>query len=306
MLTSVVIPCFNEQETIHIFYKELLREISKIDSDFEFIFVDDGSNDGSLFEIKKLKEIDSRVRYISFSRNFGKDLAVFAGLEESTGDCVVVIDVDLQDSISLLPKFYDAVTKEGYDSATAIRTSKKTEISIRAMFTRFFYKINRFFFKFNLVDGIRDYRLMNRKFVNELLKFKEKNRFIKGLYQWVGLKTKYFEYDYIPRISGQTKWDFSSLFIYGVGFMLSFSETPLYITIFLGVILFLISIFLLIAIIVKTLILNQIVTSFVFLLWVILFVGGLQLSCLGMLGLYIGMIYSEVKDRPLYVIKEKS
>lgn len=306
MLISFVIPCFNEQETITFFYTELLKEISNIQSDYEFIFIDDGSTDGSLKEIKKIKEKDNRIKFISFYRNFGKESAVIAGLEESKGDYVVIIDVDLQDPLHLLQKFYNAVANDGYDCAAALRTNRKGEPVARAFSAKLFYIIARFFFKFNLMDGVRDYRLISRTALNELLKLKEKNRFTKGLFPWTGIKIKYFEYEeHIPRICGQTKWSFKDLVTYGLGCLLSFSKIPLIMISCFGLLTISLSLLISLIIIIKTFILLKSVSIFLYLFFIIFFLGGVQLLSLGILGLYTGMIYSEVQNRPSFLIKEK-
>lgn len=235
MSISIVVPCFNEQEALPFFYKEFKSLTTKMDhEDFELIFVDDGSRDKTLDTIKDIAKNDTRIKYISFSRNFGKEAAILAGLEHSKGDYVALMDADLQDPPAILPEMYEALTVEGFDSAATRRVTRKGEPPIRSFFARMFYKIMNKISKAELVDGARDYRLMNRRFVDALLSMKEYNRFTKGLFGWVGFKTKWIEYENVERVAGETKWSFWKLLAYAIEGIVAFSTAPLVIATIIG------------------------------------------------------------------------
>ena len=235
MSISIVVPCFNEQEALPFFYKEFKSLTTKMSyEDFELIFVDDGSRDKTLDTIKDIAKNDTRIKYISFSRNFGKEAAILAGLEHSKGDYVALMDADLQDPPAILPEMYEALTVEGFDSAATRRVTRKGEPPIRSFFARMFYKIMNKISKAELVDGARDYRLMNRRFVDALLSMKEYNRFTKGLFGWVGFKTKWIEFENVERVAGETKWSFWKLLTYAIEGIVAFSTAPLVIATIIG------------------------------------------------------------------------
>ncbi|MCL2888153.1 MAG: glycosyltransferase family 2 protein [Elusimicrobia bacterium] len=299
---SFIIPCYNEQENIPVFYEKLLKEVSEID--FELIFVDDGSEDNTLAVIKRLAAADERVKYLSFSRNFGKEAAMIAGFEKSTGNYVVSADADLQDPLNLIHDMYKAVKEDGYDCAGTRRVTRKNEAPLRSFFARQFYKIIRASSGMNIVDGARDYRLMSRPMVNAILSLTERNRFSKGIFAWVGFKTKYFEFENINRTAGETKWSFWALLVYALDGLIAFSAMPLYFISILGLFFFFLSILFIIFIIIRTLVYGDVMRGWPSLACIILFMGGIQLLCTGILGQYAAKIYNETKKRPLYIIKE--
>ena len=302
---SVIVPCFNEQEVLPIFYKEITKVAADMAGyDFEFIFVDDGSKDETLNECKKLAESDDRVKYISFSRNFGKEAAMYAGLEKSTGDMVVIMDVDLQDPPALLPQMVYAIETEGYDSVATRRVTRKGEPVIRSFFAMMFYKIINKISKTEIVDGARDYRLMSRQFVNSLLELSERNRFSKGLFGWVGYKTKWLEYENVERAAGQTKWSFWKLFLYSIEGIMAFSTAPLAISAVVGFIMCAVAAVAIIFIVFRTLMFGDPVSGWPSMVCIILFIGGIQLFCLGIVGEYLAKTYTEIKNRPIYICRE--
>ena len=302
---SVIVPCFNEQEVLPIFYKEITKVAADMAGyDFEFIFVDDGSKDETLSECKKLAESDDRVKYISFSRNFGKEAAMYAGLEKSTGDMVAIMDVDLQDPPALLPQMAYAIETEGYDSVATRRVTRKGEPVIRSFFARMFYKIINKISKTEIVDGARDYRLMSRQFVNSLLELSERNRFSKGLFGWIGYKTKWLEYENVERAAGQTKWSFWKLFLYSIEGIMAFSTAPLAISAVVGFIMCAVAAVAIIFIVFRTLMFGDPVSGWPSLVCIILFIGGIQLFCLGIVGEYLAKTYTEIKNRPIYICRE--
>lgn len=303
---SIIVPVFNEEVTIPIFYKEIINVLSSIKNiSYEILFVDDGSNDKTLEIIKKLNKKNKNIRCISFSRNFGKESAIYAGLSYAKGDYVTVMDVDLQDQPSLLPEMYKYV-KNGYDSVATRRVNRKGEPPIRSFFARQFYKIINKMSKVEMVDGARDFRLMNRKFVDSVLSIKEYNRYSKGIFSFVGFKTKWLEFENKKRVAGETKWSFIKLFKYGVQGITSFSTAPLSLASYLGVIICLISFIWIIVIVVKTLLFGDPVKGYPSMACILLFVSGIQLLCLGIIGEYLSKTYLEVKNRPIYIISEKS
>lgn len=302
---SIVVPCYNEEETIQIFYDEIQKYIFKLsDLEFEFIFVDDGSKDNTLNEMKRLAKMDKRVKYISFSRNFGKEAGLFAGLEASTGDYVVSMDVDLQDPPFLLEDMYKAVKEEGYDCAATMRTDRKGEAPIRSWFARKFYSLINKISNADIVDGARDYRFMTRQMVNSILSMREYNRFTKGIFGWIGYKTKWIPFENVERSAGTTKWSFWKLFLYALEGIIAFSTTPLWISSLLGVFFCFIAIFVLIFIVVRALIYGDPVAGWPSMISAIIFIGGLQLFCMGILGLYVSKLYLETKQRPIYITRE--
>ena len=306
-LLSVVVPCFNEEENIKDFYIELMKNKSFFDSneiELEILFIDDGSKDGTVEAIKKLKEEDGRVRMLSFSRNFGKEAAMFAGLENSKGDYVVIMDVDLQDPPSLLPQMYTHI-QEGFDSVATRRVTRKGEPPIRSFFARCFYKLMKHISKTEIMDGARDYRMMTRQMVNAILQMQEYNRFTKGIYGWVGFKTKWLEYENVERVKGETKWNFWKLLVYSVEGITAFSTAPLMFASLMGV-LFCVLAFAMIAFtIFRKIVFGDPVSGWPSLVCIISLVSGVQLFCLGILGQYLSKTYMEVKKRPIYLIKEE-
>lgn len=303
-MLSLIVPCFNEQESLKHFHKEFSKVVKETNfcQSIELIFVDDGSKDDTLQVIQELAKSDNRVKFISFSRNFGKEAAIYAGLQHAKGDYVVVMDADLQDPPSLLPEMYRAVTEEGYASVATRRVTRKGEPAIRSFFARMFYRLINKISKTELVDGARDYRLMNRKFVDALLSLEEYNRFSKGLFGWVGFKTKWLEYENIERIAGETKWSFWSLFVYAIEGIVAFSTVPLVISTIVG------AVFCLFAfagtgfIVVRKLLYGDPIQGWASLMCAVLSIGGIQLLCTGILGQYLAKTYLETKKRPVYII----
>lgn len=305
---SVVVSCYNEEKALPLFYKEIER-VRKQDFenivDFEYIFVNDGSKDKTLDIIKQLRAIDDKVRYVSFSRNFGKEAAMFAGLEASTGDYVTLMDADLQDPPALLKQMYDAIINEGYDSVGTRRVTRKGEPPIRSFFARMFYKIINKMSDIEMVDGARDYRLMKRQVVDAIISLKEYNRYSKGLFSFVGFNTKWIEYENVERVAWETKWSFWKLFRYAIEGITAFSTTPLIFASVLGIIFCVISFLAIIFIIVRTLIYGDPTSGWPSLVCIIVFVSGIQLFSVGVIGQYLSKTYLEVKKRPIYIIKEK-
>ena len=303
---SVVVSCYNEEESLPLFYKEMerVRKEDFQDVEFEYIFVNDGSKDNTLKEIKNLRENDSKVRYISFSRNFGKEAAMFAGLEAAEGDYVTLMDADLQDPPSLLRQMYDYIKNDGYDCIGTRRVTRKGEPPIRSFFARIFYKLINKMSKVEMVDGARDYRLMTRQMVDAILQLKEYNRYSKGLFSFVGFNTKWIEYENIERVAGETKWSFWKLFKYAIEGITAFSTTPLIISSVIGLLFCLISFLLIIFIIIRTLIYGDPTSGWPSMVCIIFFVSGVQLFSLGIIGQYLSKTYLEVKQRPIYIVKE--
>ena len=302
---SLVVPCYNEEATIEIFYHEVLKYEKQMPAQLEFCFVDDGSSDRTIAILRKLAAQDSRVHYVSFSRNFGKEAGLYAGLELSTGDYVATMDVDLQDPPYLLPEMYRIVKEEGYDCVATKRSTRKGEPVIRSFFARMFYRIINRMSDTEIVDGARDYRFMSRQMVNAIIEDGEYNRFSKGIFSWVGFNTKWLSYENIERSAGQTKWSFWGLFKYSIEGILAYSTVPLYISSFIGVALFILSIIAFIFIIIKKLVWGDPVQGWASMVCILLFLGGIILLCLGIIGLYVSKIYLETKKRQIYIVKEK-
>lgn len=304
---SIVIPCYNEQEAIPYYYEAMCSVMEEMTGIvFELLFVDDGSKDKTLGIVEALAKDDNRVKYLSFSRNFGKEAAIYAGLKNALGDYVGVMDVDLQDPPQLLPQMYEALTVEGYDAVGTRRVSRKGEPVIRSFFARRFYRLMRKISKADMVDGARDYRLMNRKYVDALLQMKEYNRFSKGLFGWIGFKTKWIEYENTRRVAGETKWSFWQLLIYSLDGIVGFSTVPLYMASIAGVISFFIAIVSMIFIIVRRLVFGDPVAGWASTIVIILFIGAIQLLSIGILGLYLSKVYLETKNRPIYIIDKSN
>ena len=304
---SVIVPCYNEEESLPFFYKELVKVIDEMnDFSFEIIGINDGSSDNTLKELKNLANKDNRVKYISFSRNFGKEAAIYAGLENSKGEYVVMMDADLQDPPKLLPEMMKYIKEEGYDSVATRRVTRKGEPPVRSFFARMFYKIMNKISKTEIVDGARDYRLMTRQFVNSLLELSEYNRFSKGLFGWVGYNTKWIEFENVERVAGETKWSFWKLLIYSIEGIVAFSTAPLAIAALMGILFCIIAFIFIVVIVVRTLAFGDPVSGWPSTICVILLLGGIQLLCVGILGEYLAKTYLETKKRPIYICKEKN
>lgn len=303
---SIIVSCYNEEKALPLFYEETEKNIKELkDIEFEYIFVNDGSTDKTLEIIKKLRKKDSKVKYVSFSRNFGKESAMYAGLEHATGDFVTFMDADLQDPPYLLKDMFKAITEEGYDAVGTRRVTRKGEPIIRSFFARMFYKLINKMSKVQMVDGARDYVLMNRPVVDAILSLKEYNRFSKGLFNFVGFKVKWLEYENIKRVAGETKWSFWKLFRYALEGITAFSTAPLTFASFIGLLFCIVSFLLIIAIIIKTLVLGDPTSGWPSLVCIIFMVSGIQLFSLGIIGQYLSKTYLEVKKRPIYIVKEK-
>lgn len=306
-LLSVIVPCYNEEENIRDFYEELLKNndfFLQKDLEVEILYIDDGSKDKTVEEIKKLREEDGRVHYVSFSRNFGKEAAIYAGLQKAKGDFLVMMDADLQDPPSLLPEMYGYI-EQGYDSVATRRVSRKGEPPIRSFFARAFYKLINKISKTEIVDGARDYRLMTRQVADAILSMTEYNRFTKGIYGWVGYETKWLEFENIERKKGETKWSFWKLFLYSLEGITAFSTVPLAIASIMGVLFCLFALLLIVVTIVRKLAFGDPTSGWPSLVCIIALVSGVQLFCLGIVGQYLSKTYMEVKRRPIYLVKEE-
>lgn len=306
-LLSVIVPCYNEEENVSCFYEELMKNasfFSQKELDVEILYVDDGSKDQTVAEVKKLRKKDERVRLLSFSRNFGKEAAMYAGLQKSKGDYVVIMDVDLQDPPSLLPQMYEAI-EEGYDSAATRRVNRKGEPPIRSLFARLFYRMMKKISRTEIMDGARDYRMMTRRMADAILEMKEYNRFTKGIFGWVGFETKWIAFENVERRKGETKWSFWKLFIYSIDGMAAFSTVPLSIAAVVGVLFCILAFVMILFIIVRTLAFGDPVSGWPSLVCIICLIAGVQLFCLGIVGQYLAKTYMEVKKRPIYLLKEE-
>lgn len=308
MLLSIVVPCYNEQEALPYFYEEICRVAGEMKAshgaEFEFIFVDDGSRDNTLAIARELHKKDPRVRYISFSRNFGKEAGILAGLEAAKGDYVAMMDADLQDPPALLPQMLDALLEEDYDCAATRRTNRKGEPPIRSFFARMFYKIINRLSDADIVDGARDYRLMRRRMVDAILALPEYNRFSKGIFGWVGFKTKWLEYVNVERVAGETKWSFWKLFLYSLEGIVAFTTAPLALASLIGIIFCVLAFVMILFIIVRTLLFGDPTSGWPSLVCIIFLCSGVQLFCMGVLGQYLAKTYMEVKHRPVYIVRE--
>ena len=303
---SIIVPCYNEEKALPYFYKEIYKVASEMSNiDFEFIFVDDGSKDNTLCILRELRKQDERCRYISFSRNFGKEAAIYAGLENAKGDYVAMMDADLHDPPKLLKEMYDAIKNEGYDCAATRRVDRKGEPIIRSFFARKFYKIINKISNADIVDGARDFRLMTRQMVDAILKMNEYNRFSKGIFGWVGFNTKWIAYENVDRVAGETKWSFWKLLIYAIEGIIAFSTVPLSIAAVVGIIFFIVALIMIGFIIVRTLIWGDPTSGWPSLVCIIFFASGIQLFCTGILGQYLAKTYLETKKRPIYLVKEE-
>lgn len=303
---SIVVPVFNEEETVPLFHESLEKVHQEVaDYEFEYWFVDDGSSDETVTAIRALQEKDETVHFVTFSRNFGKEAALYAGLEHATGDYIVVMDVDLQDPPQLLPEMLAGVASGEWDAVGTRRTTRAGEPPIRTFFSEMFYKLINRISDTHLVEGARDYRVMTRQMVDAILSMSETNRFSKGIFSWVGFKQKYLEFENVERVAGTTSWSFWKLFKYSIEGIVAFSQAPLMLVSLLGLFSFVMSIIGAITIFVRTLIdSSSAVSGWPSLVFIILFMGGIQLLALGIVGRYISSIYLEVKKRPIYIARE--
>lgn len=306
---SIIVPCHNEEEVLPLFLQEVEKVFAVMQEkhgvEMEYLFVDDGSTDGTLRFLKQAAKENSRVNYLSFSRNFGKEAAMFAGLEHATGDYVVIIDADLQDPPELIIEMYETLQTTEYDCVASRRVSRKGESKIRSFFARMFYKIIRKISKVDIVDGARDFRMMTRQMTDAVLSLKEYNRFSKGIFAWVGFRTKWIPFENRNREAGTTKWSFWGLLIYAIDGILAFSTAPLALSAVLGILLCLAAMIMTVVIILKTLVFGDRVTGWPSLACIICFTAGISMFCSGIIGLYVSKVYSEVKGRPQYILKEQ-
>ena len=304
---SIVVPMYNEQESLGILYKELNRVTDTLpEYEFEYLFVNDGSSDATLAEIRQLAEKDKRVRYVSFSRNFGKEAALYAGLKNATGDYVATMDADLQDPPALLPQMIAMIEAADCDNVATRRVNRKGEPPIRSFFAKCFYKVMRHLSHIEIADGARDYRLMSRAMVDSIVSVSEYNRFSKGIFAWVGYETKWLEFENVERSAGETKWSFWKLVRYSFDGIINFSDTPIRISSYLGLLLTVLSFVAIIMEVIRALVFGDPVAGWPSLVCIITFIGGIQLFCMGIMGQYIAKTYMEVKRRPHYIVKEAS
>ena len=302
---TLIVPCFNEEEALPLFYAEIRRVAAVMaEQDFEFLFIDDGSTDRTLELLKQFAKEDERVFYLSFSRNFGKEAAMYAGLCSATGDYAAVMDADMQDPPALLPEMYEAVASGEYDSVATRRVNREGEPPIRSFFARAFYRIINRISDADIVDGARDFRLMSRKMVDAIVSMGESNRFSKGIFGWVGFKTKWLPFVNVERVAGETKWSFWKLFKYSISGIVNFSEAPLLLSSVAGIIFCAVALISVVVIVVRRLIFGDPVAGWASLASLITFLGGIQLLCIGIMGQYMAKTYLETKKRPLYVIRE--
>lgn len=303
---SVIVPCYNEEKAILLFYKEFCKIYSCMkDVEFQVIFIDDGSSDNTLNEIKKIADGDECCSYISFSRNFGKEAALYAGLNKASGNYIAMMDVDLQDPPILLQEMFYFIKVKRYDAVVARRVNRKGEPIIRSCFSRQFYKIIRRMSKNNIVDGARDFRMITRQVAEAVLSMNEFNRFSKEMFSWVGFKTKWIEYENKNRIIGESKWSFIKLFTYAINGIMTFSTIPLSIATIAGSLFIVVSMIMICIFIIKILFFSQKVGELSLLILAMFFIGGIQLFCTGIVGQYLAKVYVETKKRPIYIIKEE-
>ena len=304
---TVIVPCYNEEENVPLFYRELMENqdfFAERGVELELLYVDDGSGDGTVAAVRRLREEDGRVHLLSLSRNFGKEAAMYAGLEHAGGDYVVVMDVDLQDPPSLLPEMFSWL-EEGYDSVATRRVSRKGEPPVRSLFARMFYRLMKKISRTEIMDGARDYRLMTRQMVDAILSMPEYNRFSKGIFGWVGFRTKWLEFENVERAKGESKWSFWKLFLYSLDGIAAFSTVPLMLASVMGVFFCVVAFLMIVFIIVRKLLFGDPVSGWPSLVCIILMVSGVQFFCTGILGQYLAKTYMEVKRRPIYLVKER-
>lgn len=304
MLLSLIVPCYNEQEALPVFYRETAKVLASMDCDCELLLINDGSRDDTLAVMKELAAADPRVLYFSFSRNFGKEAAMYAGFCNARGDYIAVMDADLQDPPSLLPEMVRILQSGQYDSVATRRADRAGEPPVRSWFARRFYSLINRISDADIVDGARDFRLMTREMKDAILSMSEYNRFSKGIFGWVGFKTCWLPFENVERVAGQTKWSFWGLMKYAIDGIISFSQAPLDIASWFGFLMTGIAFLMLIFIVVRRLIFGDPVAGWASTICVIIFIGGLQLFCLGIMGQYLAKTYMEVKNRPHYIISE--
>ena len=304
MKITVIVPCYNEQEALPYFYDEATKVLSGMDVEYELLFVNDGSKDGTLSVLKELAAKDEHVFYISFSRNFGKEAAMYAGFCNAKGDYVAVLDADLQDPPSLLPEMVKILETGEYDSVATRRETRKGEPKIRSFFARKFYKIINRISDADVVDGARDFRLMKREMVDAIVTMSEYNRFSKGIFGWIGFRTYWLPFENVERVAGQTKWNFWGLTKYAMDGIINFSNAPLSMASLLGFMMTGVSFFMMLFVIIRRIAFGDPVAGWASLVCIIFFIGGMQLFCLGIIGQYISKIYMETKDRPHYIAAE--
>lgn len=304
---SIVVPCYNEQEAIPLFYPAVKKVLANLPVESEYWFIDDGSSDNTLTELKNLHAQNETVHYLSFSRNFGKEAAIYAGLQSASGDYVSLMDADLQDPPAFLPKMYEILQTGEYDAVGCRRIDRKGESKFRSFLSNKFYDVINRISKTEIVPGVRDYRMMTRQMVDAVLSMPEYSRFSKGIFSWVGFKTKYLEYHNVERVAGETDWTTKKLFKYALSGIADFSQAPLNLAVWIGMTSFILSLIGIIFVIVRKIVdPSSSVFGWTSLVSVILLIGGLQLLCIGIIGRYIGKIYLQVKNRPIYIVKEKS
>ena len=304
---TVIVPCFNEQDALPIYYKEMCRVMHKMpEVEIEMLFVDDGSTDRTLSVMKDLNSLDEKCKYLSFSRNFGKEAAIYAGLKNATGDYVAIMDVDLQDPPELLPQMYQILEEGEYDNVATKRSTRKGEPVIRSFLSETFYKCINKISKTEIVSGARDYRLMNRRTVDAVLEMSEYNRFSKGIFEWVGFRTKWLEFENVERSAGETKWSIRKLFTYSLEGIMGFSVAPLSFASVIGLLFCVLSFLMVIVIVVRTLVWGDPVAGWPSLACIVFMVGGVQLLCTGIVGQYLAKTYLETKHRPIYILKDSS
>lgn len=304
---SLIIPCYNEEKSLPLFDEELYKVIRQMpEYEFEVLFVDDGSKDGTMQQIRLLRQKRDYVRYLSFSRNFGKEAAMYAGFCNVSGDYVAVMDADLQDPPALLPEMVKILGTGEYDSVATRRVTRAGEPPIRSLFARIFYKLINKISDADIVDGARDYRLMKRQMVEVIVSMGERNRFSKGIFGWIGFRTKWYEFENVERLAGETKWSFWKLFKYSIEGIVSFSEMPLSIASWTGIFFTGISLLALLFIIVRRIVFGDPVQGWASTTCIMIFLGGIQLFCLGVIGQYVGKTYAESKKRPHYIVSESS
>ena len=302
---SIAVPCYNEEPALEPFFAAVSAVAEQMpEVAFEFLFIDDGSRDRTLEKMQELAQRDSRVKYISFSRNFGKEAGIYAGLENATGDYVVVMDADLQDPPALLPEMYRSIRQEGYDCVGSRRVTRKGEPPIRSFFARLFYKLINKMSDAEIVDGARDFQMMNRQVVEAILSMGEYNRFSKGIFGWIGFRKKWLEYENIERVAGETKWSFWKLFLYAIEGIVAFSTTPLVISSVFGLLCCALALVMIVVVIVRTLVFGDPTSGWPSMVCIMLLLSGIQMLGIGIVGQYLAKTYLETKKRPIYLVRQ--
>ena len=304
---TIAVPCYNEEQALPPFFAEVTRVAGEMPYvEFEFLFINDGSKDKTMEVVKELAERDERVKYVSFSRNFGKEAGIYAGLENATGDYVVIMDADLQDPPVLLPQMYKAVTEEGYDCVGSRRVTRKGEPPIRSFFARMFYKLINKMSDAQIVDGARDFQMMNRTVVDAILSMGEYNRFSKGIFGWIGFKKKWLEYENVERVAGETKWSFWGLFLYALQGIIAFSTAPLVLSSVFGLLCCTLAFIMIVVVIIRTLVFGDPTAGWPSLVCIMLLLSGIQMLGIGIVGQYLAKTYLETKNRPIYLVRESN